>query len=275
MSLYSAHELRIILEKMVSIAEKAGKIILEHYYKGDFTVRLKEDGSCVSTVDIKIDQYIRKELVNLLPNLHIITEESFDSKNIQESMYKHFWLVDPIDGTDGFISKNDDFVINIALIEKYKPVLGVVHAPVLHKTYFGGDRVGSAVSSIDKSHKTLNVRSPSNDGIRLLLYHKLPCNEKRDHLLKHFNIAEVKRNSDMLRFCRVAEGEVDLHVCFEETKEWDIAAGHAIINGVGGRIIDTNFKEMVYGKEGFKNPPFLAHGKMNLAKSLIMPKHNI
>jgi 3'(2'), 5'-bisphosphate nucleotidase len=268
-SLYNEHELRVILQKMISIAKRAGKIVLEYYFKGNITFAFKEDGSCVSIADITADQYIREQLVNILAGIHIITEESFNAKSSQENTYKDFWLVDPIDGTDGFVSKNDDFVINIALIEDFKPVLGVVHAPVSKKMYFGGSRIGSKASNNDGSYTTLGVNAPPDGGLRLLLYHALPENEERDNFLKHFNVVDTKRNSNMLRFCRIAEGEVDLHICFEETKEWDIAAGHAILNGVGGRISDTNFKEMTYGKKDFKNPGFVAHGNINLSKFIL------
>ncbi|MFK7974342.1 MAG: 3'(2'),5'-bisphosphate nucleotidase CysQ [Rickettsiaceae bacterium] len=247
-----------LADKIIRIAQDAGTIILKHYKSSDLTLEYKKDGSIVTIADIESSNFIIFELLKIMPNIPVISEESqFCEKQNNHSV---FWLVDPIDGTEGFVSRNDDFVINICLIKDGKSILGVVHSPIKDYTYYGGLTIGSKLYKKNKIFK-IKAKSIFNDGVIVLLYHELPYNLERDSFLKTLKISNIKYNADMLRFCRVSEGEVDLYICFEETKEWDIAAGHAILKGAGGNIIDLNNNEIKYGKPNFINPPFLAHGK--------------
>lgn len=250
-----------MLPKISSIAQEAGKII-ESFYHKDLLISIKADGSKVTQADRISEDFIMREINKLTPSIPIVSEEAVEMGKIPNITGGTFWLVDPLDGTDGFIQKNDDFVVNIGLIQNFYSVFGVVHAPISKLTYQGIAYMESSVTDQLGVTTKIRAKDPTDEKLKVLLYHFLPKNLKRDEYLDKLGPSENIMNSDALRFCRVAEGEVDVHVCFESCFEWDTAAGHAIVKGAGGNIVNSDNTELIYGKKKFRNKPFIAHGKL-------------
>ena len=260
---YSISYLQYLRDKVVSIAQLSGNVVLR-FYNNNLELFEKADGSFYTKADIESEKLILRELKKLTPEIPVISEEAIDQEVIPSHIKKgSFWLVDPLDGTDGYIKGNDDFVINIALISNFSPILGVIYLPTSRKIYSGIAGEGAYVTGRDGNISKIQAKVVSPKRLTLLLYHPLPKNIHRSRYLKKVPFKKVSRSSDSRRFCRMAEGEFDLHICFEGCYEWDIAAGHAIIKGSGGNIIGLNNLELVYGKKAFKNPAFIVHGKLN------------
>jgi len=250
------------IDSVKNICENAGKIILE-IYNTDFSdsIERKEDNSPVTIADKRANNFIVKNLKKLNPNIKIISEESqileFD-KRIKE---KYLWIVDPLDGTKEFIKKNDEFTVNIALLEDNKPVLGVVYTPVTNELFWAIKSKGafSLKKKIVSKLKT-NNKKLSSENIRILLS-RSHLDEKTILKLKEFNNPSVKYIGSSLKFLIIAEGNADIYFRHTPTMEWDIAASHIILEEAGGAIKNIlNNKNIIYNKKSLVNPGFIAIG---------------
>ena len=245
-----------MLKKLEFIAKDAGQVILKYYDISAMGIKIKSDGSYVTNADLGSENLIVSMLKENFP-YPIITEETpcAYSKRIDWDKY---WLVDPLDGTQDFIEKNDEFTINIALIKDNQPILGVVYAPALDLLYTGQINKGSYKngnrifnSSIRK--KLIGADSRHNSS-----------NETVAFLRKH-NVKKIIRAGSALKLCYLAEGKIDVYPRFNGTKEWDTAASHIICNEAGCKIIDIKTKkELVYNKKQIKNNFFIG-SRVNLS----------
>ena len=171
-----------------------------------------------------------------------------------------FWLVDPLDGTKEFISRNGEFTVNIALIEDGRPLLGVVHIPALSTTY-GGIVPGIARRRRDSTSSAIAARKPPADGVIVLSSRSHGDAEAMEAFLGAEQVGGHRTAGSALKFCLVAEGIADLYPRLGRTMEWDTAAGHAIVLAAGGRVTTLDGAELIYGKPGFDNPHFVARGR--------------
>lgn len=257
---YDKHYLIELLPHICTIANQAGKLILKYYKKATLRVCYKADRTQVTIADFISEKYIISILSNLLPNVHIISEEAFSRNKINYKQQSYFWLIDPLDGTEGFILGNDQFSVNIALIVNFKPILGVIYFPIADIIYYGLAEGDSYFQKYPSHPKKIATRSNSRDNKSILLYPYAPISkELRSYLDQFPNRVEIN-NSDAFRYCRVANGEVDECPYFWETCEWDTAAAHAILKGAGGNMYTLDGDELRYGKTNFKNPYFIAKG---------------
>jgi 3'(2'), 5'-bisphosphate nucleotidase len=171
-----------------------------------------------------------------------------------------FWLVDPLDGTREFISRNGEFTVNIALIEDGRPLLGVVHIPALDTTY-GGIVPGIARRRRAGTRNVIAARTPQHDGVIVLSSRSHGDASALDAFLEAERVRGHRTAGSALKFCLVAEGVADLYPRLGRTMEWDTAAGHAIVLAAGGRVTTIDGDELTYGKPGFDNPHFVARGR--------------
>ena len=239
-----------ILE-ICKIAWIAGKKILKIYSK-KFKIFKKKDMSPVTLADLESEKIIVKGL-NKIFNKPIIFSEETNNKNIGNS--NDFWLVDPLDGTKEFIKKNGEFTVNIAYIKNKRPILGIIYAPVKKKTYVG---VKKNTYKIINKKKFKKIKSKKNSIKQMIISRSHSTKHQVEKLMKKYKIKKVSFLGSSLKFCYIAEGKADIYPRSGTTYEWDTAAGHAIINGVGGKIEIAKGVELEYGKKDFKNTNFVA-----------------
>ncbi len=235
----------------------AGKISIELRNKG-LKKEIKSDNTPVSNGDIEVNKIIIKKIFELTPSIPIISEETSDNKSINN--LKNFWLVDPIDGTYDYINNLEEFTINAGLILDNKPVLGLICAPAKKRMFFSYGK-NLAFEFIDG--ETINLqelKKTNKDIIQFVAYNKnlKPEIEKIHKKLKVNKHIQMKSS---LKFCVIATGEYDGYVAEPRAYEWDIAAGHAILDHAGGTVTDFNGNKILYGKKDFKNTSLILKSK--------------
>ncbi|GLU37321.1 3'(2'),5'-bisphosphate nucleotidase CysQ [Pseudomonas sp. NBRC 100443] len=252
-----ASEQEHLLEQVIAIARHAGALILD-IYGGDIEVRGKADSSPVTAADERAEAHIVEALRQLTPDLPIVAEEAVCAGRIP-ALGKRFWLVDPLDGTKEFIRRNGEFTVNIALIDDQQPLLGVVLAPALGRMFAGTRDLGAFIEDID-GRRPINVRRIPEAGIDVVSSRSHGDAEALDKFLAGYQVNARLSAGSSLKLCLVASGQADLYPRLGRTMEWDIAAGHAVLNAAGGSLRTLAGDELAYGKADFANPHFVASG---------------
>ncbi|MGF1609685.1 MAG: 3'(2'),5'-bisphosphate nucleotidase CysQ [Kiloniellales bacterium] len=259
-----------LLAALRLIAERAGKLILAYYVAGDVEIRAKDDASPVTDADEAAEEAILEMLGTLTPDIPIVSEEAFSAGKIPDVSNGRFWLVDPLDGTKEFISRNGEFTVNIALIEGGTPVAGVVHAPALAMTWSGATGAGAAgnggpgvatFSETDKPTMEIRVREIPAEGAVVVASRRHGDTDELDRFLADYKVADMRSAGSSIKFCLVATAKADLYPRFGRTMEWDTAAGHAVLLAAGGKVTTRDGQPLRYGKPGFENPYFIARGR--------------
>ncbi|MFG1428541.1 3'(2'),5'-bisphosphate nucleotidase CysQ [Roseixanthobacter glucoisosaccharinicivorans] len=261
----------LVLE-LVSLALRAGRVILD-IYATDFTVSQKADSSQVTQADRDAEALILKGLADLHPDIPVVAEEEAAAGRIPHAG-KRFFLVDPLDGTREFVSRNGEFTVNIALIEEGAPSAGVVYAPALGVVYAGAVGFGAWKGAVRDDHLSslapIKVREAPA---------RLCAIGSRSHgsaqttdWLGQFPVETFRAAGSSLKFCLVAEGEADLYPRLGRTMEWDTAAGDAVLRAAGGVVTTMEGRPLTYGRciqngdAPFANPHFVAYGDQNLVR---------
>jgi 3'(2'), 5'-bisphosphate nucleotidase len=257
------NNIKIALEACV----KASNAIMDIYSK-DFESFTKDDGSPLTKADLASTKIIHKHLDPL--GIPITGEESKKFSYNERKTWKNCWCIYPLDGTKEFIKKNGEFAINIAYIENQQSVFGIIASPVQKKILFGGRLFGvyeCRFKDIDQSEKWCKITSvPKSDKLLNLIGSRSHGTGPLDLLINdlkyHFEQINFKSKGSSLKFFDLAKGEADIYPRFAPTMEWDIAAGQAIIEALGGEIINQqNQKPLVYNKENLFNPFFVVKTK--------------
>ncbi len=248
-----------LLEPVISIAREAGRRILAIYQR-DFRITRKPDTSPVTEADIAAHHAIIDGLKALTPELPVLSEESAAGIPFGERARWHcYWLVDPLDGTREFIKRNGEFTVNIALIERHSPVLGVIHAPVSDVCYFASRRCGAFKQENGEQPRPIHARTTRE--IPIVAVSRARCNPRQDRLLKNIGPHETIAVGSSLKSCLVAEGKADLYARLGPTSEWDTAAAQCILEQAGGHITDTHMQPLRYNtKPSLINPDFFVFG---------------
>lgn len=257
------------------IALEAGKGIMD-VYDGDMEVELKEDRSPLTLADRRAHACIMRGLSAMDPGIPVLSEEGRSIPYEERKAWRRFWLVDPLDGTKEFVKKNGEFTVNIALIEKGFPVLGIIYAPALDVLYYGQQGLGAfklahaarhKIDSLDafKSHADRLSVSPAGTVARVVASRSHMSAATEDFINQlggQYERVEVVSSGSSLKFCLVAEGRADYYPRYAPTMEWDTGAGQAILEAAGGKVISHDGGERFsYNKEGLTNAWFLAsHG---------------
>jgi 3'(2'), 5'-bisphosphate nucleotidase len=242
-----------------TIAHEAGQVILR-FYNGGIEVATKADGSPVTLADDAAEAVILPALHHLTPNIPVVSEEAAAAGHRPDISGGRFWLVDPLDGTKEFISRNGEFTVNIALIEQGVPVLGVVYAPATGDLYAAAGP-GTAIHWAEGRHDNpISVRPRPADGLTVVASRSHGNGSTLDDFLAAYTVKDRVSCGSSLKFCTVASGKADLYPRFGPTSEWDTAAGHAVLIGAGGRVEQPDGSPLVYGKADILNPHFVAYG---------------
>ncbi|HRP94629.1 MAG TPA: 3'(2'),5'-bisphosphate nucleotidase CysQ [Rhodocyclaceae bacterium] len=249
---------RELLETLIPIVRAAGEVTLK-VYRTDFSVRDKDDASPVTQADEQAEALIVPALQALAADVPIVAEEAVAAGHVPQ-VGRRFWLVDPLDGTKEFITRNGEFTVNIALIEDGEPVLGVVLAPALERLYAGAVDGGAFVEDRDGRHP-IAVRPMPSEGLTVIASRSHNDATALDAFLKDYRVAALRSAGSSLKLCLIAAGEADMYPRLGRTMEWDIAAGHAVLAAAGGRVECLDGAPLRYGKTDFANPHFVARGR--------------
>jgi 3'(2'), 5'-bisphosphate nucleotidase len=257
-----------IFQIAIIAAVKAGKATL-NYYNTDFEVQFKADSSPITLADIDSNAIIENEL--RITGIPILSEESKQIEFSERQEWKEYWLVDPLDGTKEFIKKSDEYTVNIALMKDNYPVGGIIYLPAKDILYFGSIAIGAY--KLENAGKILpdvsylyakSHRLPLTQTITLIIV------ASRSHLdeftmefissvEKVYKPVKVESYGSSLKFCMIAEGRADVYPRMATTMEWDIAAGHAILESVGFKLLKyPSFTPIEYNKSDLHNPWFVA-----------------
>lgn len=251
-----------LVRTMRRLALLAGARIMEFYERGDLTIQTKADASPVTEADEAADALIAGGLQAAFPDLPLVTEEQAAS---HATTADTFLIVDPLDGTKEFIHRRGDFTVNIALVERGDPVLGVVFAPARARLFYTTADGSSVEESGPLDPETVGPLEPigvSSSGATGLsvVASKSHRDKATDDYIARYDVAGFKAAGSSLKFCLVATGEADLYPRLGRTMEWDTAAGHAVLAGAGGRVVRfDDHSPLRYGKPGFENPFFIAY----------------
>lgn len=253
-----------LLQAVTQVALQAAEQVMQ-VYRGAFAVRGKADASPVTEADERAEALITAALLGLEPQVPVVAEEAAARGEVP-AVGGRFWLVDPLDGTREFISRNGEFTVNIALVEEGAPMLGVVVVPVDGRVYAGlcGPASGGAWRSAGSGPPVAIRARPLPPGGPLLACSRSHADEAalQAWLSRQGGPAPAGRvvAGSSLKFGLLAEGAADWYPRFGRTMEWDTAAGHAVLAAAGGEVLDLHGHPLRYGKPGFENPHFWARG---------------
>lgn len=246
-----------LINPILQIAKEAGGIIMRHYSADSINVERKDDHSPVTIADKDANDYIVGKLTALTPDIPIISEEGINEPTRADQ--RHFWLVDPLDGTKSFIKHTGEFTVNIALIEDGTPILGAVFIPNSGELFYTGED-GRAYMEISGLKKRVEARKAGADGL-VVIASKSHRTEETDAYISNLKVKEFISASSSLKFAMLASGKADCYPRFGTTMEWDTAAGHAVLLAAGGYVENIDGTPLKYGRENFTNPYFIAWGK--------------
>lgn len=245
-----------MIDALIELATEAGMVIREIYESGKFTTSIKSDNSPVTTADEKANEIILRALEQRFPKIPAISEES---ENRVLEIGKYF-IIDPLDGTRGFLNKTNNFTVNIAFINDWKPELGVIYSPISGELFYTSQNQESfKYNFLKKSQKVRLSKKHKNREIITFISSDTNFIGRESKILKDEVEHDILKIGSSIKFCKLAEGVADIYPRFGRTMEWDTAAGHAILKYAGGSIIDLKTKkELIYGKKNYENGSFIA-----------------
>lgn len=243
----------------LGIAERASAVIMEIYRRG-FSVQHKADSSPVTEADLAADRLIVDALAAIAPGYPVISEESDCPAYSERAGWHRYWLVDPLDGTHGFVRRSGEFAVNVALVEKHRPVIGVVSAPAEGIVYFARAGAGAYRRNRDGQVTQISARGHPRDPIRVITSRSRRNPLTRDYIAA-LGAVDIERLGSALKSCRIAEGRADVYPGFSRTSEWDTAAAQCVLEEAGGRLMDVHGRPLRYNcGPDLDNPRFLAVG---------------
>ena len=249
--------LRNIVENLVEIFLEAGDLALQLREKG-LIKKIKTDKTPVSNGDLEVNRLISAKISEVTPDLPIISEETSENRDNQN--LKDFWLIDPIDGTYDYINNLDEFTINAGLIMNNRSVAGLINAPAKKRMFYSYEKGNAFEYTKGKTINLSNKTFQKTKNLKFISY----SNKLKPEIQKIYDDLGVKENIRMkssLKFCVVAAGEYDGYVAEPRAYEWDIAAGHAILEHSGGTVTDFDGNEILYGKKDLRNPSLILKNK--------------
>ena len=249
--------LKEIVENLIDTFIHAGKISLDLRKQG-LIKKIKADNTPVSNGDLEVNKIVTQKIKELTPELPIISEETSDNKD--KLNLKNFWLIDPKDGTYDYINNLEEFTINAGLIINNRPVAGLINAPAKKRMFYSYEKGNAFELSNSKNINLSDLPAKKTENLKFISY----STKIKPEIQKIYDDLGVKENIRMkssLKFCVVAAGEYDGYVAEPRAYEWDIAAGHAILEHAGGTVTDFEGNEILYGKKDLKNPSIILKNK--------------
>ncbi|MFK7962594.1 MAG: 3'(2'),5'-bisphosphate nucleotidase CysQ [Burkholderiaceae bacterium] len=253
-------------DELLALVDKAGQEIMQVYESAQpAAVSLKSDNSPVTEADTRANTILMAGLHDAFPDLPVVSEEAAGSLS-GRSPEGAFWLVDPLDGTREFIKRTDQFTVNIALVLGGRPIMGIVTAPALGEAYWGFVTTGAFERRGGQQHAISAARFPARDesgefdrAVRILASQSHSSAETQSWI-DRLNPHELQQAGSSLKFCHLANGRADCYPRLTPTCEWDTAAGQAVLESAGGRVLTLDGKPLSYGSDTELNPQFIALG---------------
>jgi len=262
MSTVDAGRLAALLPQVLDAVAAAGTAILE-VYAAPHDVEYKADDSPITRADRAAHETLERCLAAIAPQIPMLSEEHEASHaRAVRGAWREFWLVDPLDGTKEFISRNGEFTVNVALVRDHRPVLGVVAAPALGLTYYAADGIGAFRRENGGAAEPIHVR-PAADPL-VVVGSRSHRGDSLDGLLARLGPHELRPMGSALKFCVVAEGSADFYPRLGPTSEWDTAAAQAVVEIAGGAVTTLDGAPLRYNeRDTLLNPQFLAYGDVS------------
>lgn len=250
-------------EEVIALAQDAAAAILG-IYDSEFAVEHKDDDSPLTAADLAAHRCIIEGLARITPDIPVLSEESAHEVTLAERRtWNRLWVVDPLDGTREFVKRNGEFTVNIALVEDGLAVFGVVQAPVTGRLWHGGATLGACVRDHGRD-APLHVRAPADAPLRVAASRSHRDGRTQAFIDRMGEVEPVGLGSS-LKFCRIAEGGLDVYPRFGPTNEWDTAAGQCVLEGAGGALFDPQGRPFRYNqRERLLNGDFVALGDTSL-----------
>ncbi|HSF78303.1 MAG TPA: 3'(2'),5'-bisphosphate nucleotidase CysQ [Steroidobacteraceae bacterium] len=253
------YDLHHLLLDVVALSREAGRAILG-VYSSSFTVREKDDASPLTEADLRSQEILASGLRRLRPELPILSEEAEAIPFATRSRWDWLWIIDPLDGTKEFVQRNGEFTVNVALVHGNRPVLGVVHAPVLDTDYFACEGYGAFRRRGQEPAQPIRVTEPAAAPVRVV-GSRSHRGSSLDGFLERVGPHQLVAVGSSLKFCMVAEGAADVYPRLGPTSEWDTAAGHCVLEQAGGHVVRLDGQPLSYNaRPEILNPHFLAYG---------------
>ena len=241
---------------LIDTFNKASQVALD-LRKIGLKKEIKSDNTPVTNGDIEVNKILTKKISEITPNIVIVSEENADHKN--DKNLENFWLIDPIDGTRDYMSDREEFTLNAALIINKKPAIGIITVPAKKRIFYSYGLSNSYELINDQEINLVDKKKDYKELKADRYSYELKSEIAKVH--KKYNITSYQKMKSSLKFCVIAAGEFDLYAAEPRACEWDIAAGHAILEHAGGKITDFDGNEILYGKPEFKNPSLIITNK--------------
>lgn len=230
-----------------NIACEAGRIIMSYYHESDIQYELKKDQSEVTKADLAANDYIIESLQEFFPNFQVISEEKSKEANLKAAESSEYFIIDPLDGTKGFINKNDEFTVNIAFVKEGKLEYGSIYLPVQDVLYFT-DADYKAFKREEGTLKQIEVQQKVTDSMKIICTHREP---EKSHIISYLKKKNIKTNNiisigSSYKFCLIAEGVAGLYPRQAQIMAWDVAAGNALVEAAGGKMLDYSGQRINY-----------------------------
>jgi 3'(2'), 5'-bisphosphate nucleotidase len=249
-------EKKKITLSLIDTFNKASQVALDLREAG-LKKEIKSDNTPVSNGDIEVNKILTNKIKEITPNISIVSEESASHK--MDVNLNNFWLIDPIDGTRDYINNRDEFTLNAALILDKKPAIGIITAPAKKRVFYSYG-LSHSYELIDNQEISLMNKKKNLEEYTAVSYSS-ELKPEISKIHKKYKINSFQKMKSSLKFCVIAAGEFDLYAAEPRACEWDIAAGHAILEHAGGKVTDFYDNEILYGKPEFKNPSLIIRNK--------------
>lgn len=256
-----------LLNQVLLIAYQAGKH-LRRFYQQQAEVRIKEDNTPVTEADLFVSRFLTEKLRALFPNVPVLSEENCRIPFAERQYWQEYWLIDPLDGTQQFIDRTDQFAVLMTLVRKNKPALSVIHAPILSTTYYAlkdfgafkkqGEQVVRLTGELSKQHRIELSNQHRIEPLKIAVGATTSQEKVRALLPPNFPCEFIVFGSSSLKSGLVAEGVADCYVRLGRTGEWDTAGAEVLLAETGGTIFDSHFAPLTYNqRETLINPHFV------------------
>lgn len=245
-----------LCQSVLAVAQQAGEH-LKTFYQQSVVIEKKSDNTPVTEADLFVSRFLTEKLTALTPDLPVLSEENCNIPLNVRHQWQTYWLIDPLDGTQQFINRTDQFSVMICLVEKQQPKFGVIHAPMLDKTYYAIKGEGAFLAEKNQLRRLERLTHHGSQNIKIALGSSDPYKIK-ECVQKNYRPIFLPYGSSSLKAGLVAEGIADCYVRFGNTGEWDTAAAEVLLGELGGAIFNLQFQPLTYNqRETLINPYFV------------------